>query len=197
MSSPRSIFPERSRWTRLLGMDGLALSDWQRLFTPTTHRRRFSIIKRHKSPLDVLTAYWRKWKRKWAASEDRKGQDQNVKWKHRELCKCNTTPLPVSRYVEYETFSLFMSVNIYHIDSCLLWCFPRDGWERKTKHVFACTRLYSTECVPDIDILSVQPLARVISVTWPRHWTVTSALWSSLSLMVNQGTTVNWLMWSN
>lgn len=38
MSSPRRTFPERSRWTRLLGMDGLALSDWQRLFTPThTH----------------------------------------------------------------------------------------------------------------------------------------------------------------
>lgn len=37
MSSPRRTFPERSRWTRLLGMDGLAHSDWQRLFTPNRH----------------------------------------------------------------------------------------------------------------------------------------------------------------
>lgn len=41
MSSPRRTFPERSRWTRLLGMDGLALSDWQRLFTPKTHQHRY------------------------------------------------------------------------------------------------------------------------------------------------------------
>lgn len=69
MSSPRSMFPERSRWTRLLGMDGLALSDWQRLFTPIKHTHTHarteantvSVITALKSPLDVLTVYWRKW----------------------------------------------------------------------------------------------------------------------------------------
>lgn len=35
-SSPRRAFPERSRWVRVEAVRGLALRDWQRLFTPAT-----------------------------------------------------------------------------------------------------------------------------------------------------------------
>lgn len=38
-SSPRRMFPERSRWVRVVAVSGLALSDWERLFTPATWRR--------------------------------------------------------------------------------------------------------------------------------------------------------------
>lgn len=39
-SSPRRMFPERSRWTRVVAVKGLALSDWERLFTPATVTRQ-------------------------------------------------------------------------------------------------------------------------------------------------------------
>lgn len=34
------MFPERSRWTRVVAVKGLALSDWERLFTPATMTRQ-------------------------------------------------------------------------------------------------------------------------------------------------------------
>lgn len=42
-SSPRRTFPERSRWVRVVAVNGLALSDWERWFTPATWRRSSSI----------------------------------------------------------------------------------------------------------------------------------------------------------
>lgn len=87
MSSPRRTFPERSRWTRLLGIEGLALSDWQRLFTPATHTKAMSAS----SQASCLDGQWRKYQR--VKTE----RDQNVEWRHWRgkktfllmVCKCN------------------------------------------------------------------------------------------------------------
>lgn len=41
-SSPRSAFPERSRYTSVLAISELALSDWERLFTPAKKEKPVS-----------------------------------------------------------------------------------------------------------------------------------------------------------
>lgn len=69
------------------------------------------------------------------------------------------------------------------------------GRVRETENVCVCMTLHArisiAQCLHHIDILCIQALTRVPSITRPTHWTGTF-IKSWVCLLVNQGLTVEW-----
>ena len=204
MSSPRSIFPERSRWTRLLGMDGLALSDWQRLFTPKTHTHTHTVTQTHslsiitafKTPVDILTAQWRKRKRKWRVGEERKERDQN-----RKVCKCNALPSPEwacpPLYIIriYKKQTKWSTKTALSSKPCEVLQRFHDQYALKEKPYRCMSGFLWQSVQPNSDIRSLLCVFSVVCLT---HITVTFTLsrpvWFSACKSKHP---VKWLLWSS